>query len=69
MAYTPQAPTAFSNGPTLIEAQVEIIVDYVRKMEADGIRTIEPTRDAEVEYKAALAEMANYTLLPFTDSW
>ncbi|KAI5361226.1 Putative flavin monooxygenase, FAD/NAD(P)-binding domain superfamily [Septoria linicola] len=69
MAYTPQAPTALSNGPTIIEAQVEMIVDAITKLESEGVKTIEPKREAEMEWKAALDEMSKYTLFPFTDSW
>lgn len=69
MAYTPQAPTAFSNGPTIIEAQVETAVDFIKKLEKEGIQTIEPRKEAEAEWKNALNEMTKYTLLPSTDSW
>ncbi|KAK3075968.1 hypothetical protein LTR53_000272 [Teratosphaeriaceae sp. CCFEE 6253] len=69
MAYTPQAPTALSNGPTIIEAQVETIVDMVRKLESEGARKIEAQAKAEEEWKQALDAMSKYTLIPFTDSW
>ncbi|KXT09552.1 hypothetical protein AC579_238 [Pseudocercospora musae] len=69
MAYTPQAPTALSNGPTIIECQVETIVDFIKKLEAEGAKSIEARQDAEAEWKQALNEMTKYTLFPFTDSW
>ncbi|KAK4565809.1 hypothetical protein LTR86_003658 [Recurvomyces mirabilis] len=68
-AYTPQAPTALSNGPTIIEAQVETIVDMIRKLEAEGARKFEAKEEAEEEWKATLAARSKMTLLPFTDSW
>jgi len=69
MAYTPQAPTALSNGPTIIEAQVETIVDMVSKLESEGARKIEAQKPAEQEWKATLDAMSKYTLIPYTDSW
>lgn len=69
MAYTPQAPTALSNGPTIIEAQVETIVDMIAKLEAEKAESIEAQRAAEVEWKETLDAMSKYTLIPYTDSW
>lgn len=69
MSYTPQSPTALSNGTTIIEAQVETIADMIAKSEQEGNKSIEPRRDAEVEWKAALDSMTAYTLFPFTSSW
>lgn len=69
MSYTPQAPTALSNGPTIIEAQVETAVDMIKKLEDEGARSIEPTKEAEVEWKQTCDAMLPYTLFPHTDSW
>ena len=69
MSYTPQSPTALSNGPTIIEAQVETIADMIRKLESEHATTIEPQREAEEQWKASLDAMTKGTLLPFTDSW
>ena len=69
MAYTPQAPTALSNGPTIIEAQVETIADMIAKLESEKAQSIEPTRAAEEEWKAKLGAMSKMTLIPYTDSW
>ncbi|KAK0280507.1 hypothetical protein LTR35_008149 [Friedmanniomyces endolithicus] len=69
MAYTPQAPTALSNGPTIIEAQVETIVAMVAKLESEGARKIEAKRQAEQEWKAMLDAMSQMTLIRLTDSW
>ena len=65
--YTPQAPTALSNGPTILEAQIETIVDMVAKLESENAKTIEPQRAAEVEWKETLKAMMDYTLIPYTD--
>ncbi len=69
MVYTPQAPTPLSNGPTIIEAQVESIADIIAKMEAENAKTIEAQRAAEEEWAQTLHSMSKYTLIPFTDSW
>ncbi|KJX92210.1 cyclopentanone 1,2-monooxygenase like protein [Zymoseptoria brevis] len=69
MAYSPQAPTALSNGPTIIEAQVESIVDMIVKLESEGATKIEAKRSAEEEWKSHLDGMLDHTLFPFTDSW
>ena len=69
MCYTPQAPTALSNGPTIIEAQVETVVDMVKKLEAENIVALEAQKAASEEWKQALDAMSKYTLIPYTDSW
>ncbi|KAK4612125.1 FAD-binding monooxygenase acrE [Fulvia fulva] len=69
MAYSPQAPTALSNGPTIIEAQVETIVDMIKKLESEGTKVIEPTKEAESQWKEHCNSMLQYTLFPFTESW
>ncbi|OAL34953.1 hypothetical protein AYO20_05668 [Fonsecaea nubica] len=69
MIYGPQAPTAFTNGPVFIESQVDIVVDLIKKLEAEGIKSIEAKRDAEEQWKQAIQEANDKTLLPLTDSW
>ena len=65
--YTQQAPTALSNGPTIIEAQVETIADMIAKLESEKVKTIEAQRAAEVEWKQMLKAMMDYTLIPYTE--
>jgi len=69
MSYTPQAPTALSNGTTIIEAQIETIVDMIEKLESEGGVAIEPTVEAETQWRHMITEMAKFTLFPYTDSW
>jgi hypothetical protein len=38
-------------------------------MRADGFLAIEPTRDAENEWKADMNAAVQHTLYPLTDSW
>lgn len=65
--YTPQAPTALSNGPTIIEAQVDTIVDMIKKLESEKARSIEPKQEAEAEWKQICHTMMQYTLIPYTN--
>jgi len=69
MVYTPQAPTALSNGPTIIETQVETVVDMIKKLESEEASSIEATKQAEDEWQGLIDSMAQYTLIPATDSW
>ena len=66
-SYTPQSPTSLSNGPTILEAQIETIADMIAKLESEKAQTIEPQKAAEEEWKATLDAMSKYTLIPYTD--
>ncbi|KAF2495021.1 cyclopentanone monooxygenase [Lophium mytilinum] len=69
MIYGPQAPTAFTNGPVFIESQVDIVVDLLKKMQSEAIKSVEPKRNAEEKWKQAIQDANDKTLLPLTDSW
>lgn len=69
MIYSPQAPTAFSNGPTILECQVDFIVDLIARAEAEGISVVEANASAQQEWTALIEKMCEKTLLPFTNSW
>lgn len=69
IAYSPQSPAPLTNAVPLIEAQVELAVDIIARAELAGAKSIEATRDAEVEWKTHLNALAEGTLFPFTDSW
>ncbi|EXJ87480.1 hypothetical protein A1O3_04440 [Capronia epimyces CBS 606.96] len=69
MTYSPQAPTALSNGPTILECQVDFVVDSIAKLERENIKSIEPLHSAEVEWKQLITTMNDRTLFPFTSSW
>lgn len=64
-----KAPTAFSNGPVFIEAQVDIVVELLRKLQDENIMSIEAKRPAEEKWKKSIQDANNLTLLPLTDSW
>jgi cation diffusion facilitator CzcD-associated flavoprotein CzcO len=63
------APTAFTNGPVFIESQVDIVVDLIKRLQDEGIKSIEAQRSAEEKWKQAIQDANNKTLLPLTDSW
>ncbi|KAL6406626.1 cyclopentanone monooxygenase [Ilyonectria robusta] len=63
------APTAFTNGPVFIEAQVDILVDLLKKLQSQGIKSIEAQRTYEEKWKQAIQEANDKTLMPLTDSW
>lgn len=67
--YGAQGPTAFSNGPTCVEVQGDWIVDSIRKMKEENIKTIEATKEAEEEWRQKVTELSDKTLFPGTDSW
>lgn len=54
------APTALSNGPTIIEAQTDFICDTIAALRAQGAKTIEAKPEAEDEWKAAMNAMNQY---------
>ncbi|TVY28688.1 Baeyer-Villiger monooxygenase [Lachnellula hyalina] len=66
---TKSAPTAFTNGPPFIESQVDVLVDLIKKLQREGIRSIEGQRSAEEQWKKAIQDANDQTLLPLTDSW
>jgi len=68
-SYTPQSPTALSNGTTIIEAQVETAVDMIAALEKQNAKSIEAQPDAAAAWKKGIADVENMTLLPQTSSW
>lgn len=74
MCYTPFAPTAISNGTSIIEVQCDFAAAAIQKiLESDKqgrkIRSIEPTTEAEDEWEAYVDAQNAQTLMPFTESW
>jgi hypothetical protein len=54
------APTVVANGPTIIEAQTDFICDTIAALRAQGAVSIEPTTEAEEEWKAKLNAQVGY---------
>jgi hypothetical protein len=63
------APTAFTNGPVFLELQVEFIADFIKKMQAENLKSVEATHDAEKKWKNDICDMNDQTLFPLTKSW
>jgi cation diffusion facilitator CzcD-associated flavoprotein CzcO len=65
----PGSPSVLSNMPVSIEQHVEWITSCIEHMRKHGIATIEARADAEMQWTAHVAELANSSLLPTADSW
>lgn len=63
------APTALSNGPSIIELQGDFVVSAISRLEASNGKSLEPTREAEDEWSEMIEAMNKPTLLPLTNSW
>uniref|UniRef100_A0AC34GHF5 Cyclohexanone monooxygenase n=1 Tax=Panagrolaimus sp. ES5 TaxID=591445 RepID=A0AC34GHF5_9BILA len=67
--YGPQAPTAFSNGPTLIEIQANWIIKAIDFCENNKYKYIDAKEDSQKEWAKEITAIANATLFPLADSW
>ncbi|KAK9465237.1 FAD/NAD(P)-binding domain-protein [Lipomyces arxii] len=67
--YGPQAPTAFSNGPSCIELQSNFIIEVMKYMRQRNIRSINADQIAENEWADEITASANKTLFPLAKSW
>lgn len=66
--FAAHAPAA-SNGPSCIEIQGSWIVDTIVKMRAEGVRSIDPSPEAEKKWTEELIDICQKTLIPTTPSW
>jgi cation diffusion facilitator CzcD-associated flavoprotein CzcO len=69
MVYSPQAPTSFSNGPPIIEIQVDWIADALVKMRDEKITSVEAQAESAESWYAEVKRVADETLYPTVDSW
>lgn len=74
MTYTPYAPTAISNGTTIIEVQCDFAVAAIEKIlksdeETKKIKAIEALPEAEDEWAQYIENQNEGTLFPLTESW
>ena len=67
--YGAQGPTAFSNGPSSVEAQGDWIVDAIKKIKDEEIKSINPTKAAEEKWRQNVKDLSDKTLFPGTASW
>ncbi|PYH44653.1 flavin-containing monooxygenase [Aspergillus saccharolyticus JOP 1030-1] len=69
LCYAVHGPTFLSNGPASIEIQSRWIVDAIRKMDETGLISVEPTEEAEKNWKTTVNTFTDMTLLGKADSW
>ncbi|KAK0113634.1 hypothetical protein ONS95_013879 [Cadophora gregata] len=69
MVYSPQAPTALSNGPPIIEIQVDWIAEAISKMREDGVVAVTPRWEAAKKWRQDIQNMNEKTLYPLANSW
>ncbi|OQD72563.1 hypothetical protein PENDEC_c020G02735 [Penicillium decumbens] len=69
LPYCVQAPTPLTSGPVFIELQADIIRDLVKKMESEGIRSLEPCETAAQAWRAEILAIGDMTLFPKAKSW
>ncbi|KAH0844012.1 Cyclopentanone 1,2-monooxygenase [Fonsecaea pedrosoi] len=69
MVYSPQAPTSLSNGPTILECQLDYVFAAIEKLEKEHAKSIEPTPEAQDEWKKTVLATTEGSLIPLTNSW
>lgn len=67
--YGPQSPAAFVNAATLVEVQVEWLIDVLRHMRRAGLTTIEATEEQEKKWREEVLAIGNGTLFSKADGW
>ncbi|MGE0809909.1 MAG: flavin-containing monooxygenase [Immundisolibacter sp.] len=65
----PQSPSVFTNMVASIEQHVEWIADCLDYLRAHRIARIEASENAQADWVAHTAAIANSTLMPQADSW
>jgi cation diffusion facilitator CzcD-associated flavoprotein CzcO len=60
--YGPFSPSAYANGPVVVESQADWIVSVMRKMRDEGHTRIHPTHQAEREWKEKVIAIHAMTL-------
>lgn len=69
MVYSPQAPTALSNGPPVVESQIEWILKAMHKMKEEGIKHLDPEDQPAKAWRQSIQDDNEKTLYPLEDSW
>ncbi|EME83105.1 uncharacterized protein MYCFIDRAFT_188249 [Pseudocercospora fijiensis CIRAD86] len=67
--YGPHAPTAYGNGPSIVEPQCEWILKTMQLMAKDGKTKINAQAQAEQEWKKVVNELHAATVRDSVDSW
>ncbi|KEZ41481.1 Cyclopentanone 1,2-monooxygenase [Scedosporium apiospermum] len=66
--YGPQGPTSFCNGPTCAELQGDWIIKTIIHLRDQNRHHIDPTGEAEQEWRTLVNQIGDMTLLPRTKS-
>jgi len=67
--YGPQAPTAFSSGPSCTQFQAEWVEKAFKVIKDKGITRLEATQESEDDWCRRLSEAWDKTLFPMAKSW
>lgn len=67
--YGPLAPTAYGNGPSVVEPQADWMVDVMKKMRDQKKTKIDADEQAEDEWKEHTNYVHSFTLRHNLDSW
>jgi len=67
--YGPQAPTAFSNGPSCTQFQAEWVEEAMKQFQKDGIVRVDAKQEAEDEWCKRMNEEWDASLFPRAKSW
>jgi len=67
--YGPQAPTAFSNGPSCTQFQAEFVEKAIKLATEKGITRLESTPETEADWCKRMQEKWDITLFPLAKSW
>ena len=67
--YGPQAPTAFSNGPSCTQFQAEFLEKFFKQIKDDKIDRVEATQAYEDDWCKRMHEKWNASLFPQAKSW
>lgn len=62
--YGPHGPTLLSNGPSSVEIQARWIRDAIKQVNRQGLKYINPTKDAEKAWKQRINDLAAPSLFP-----
>lgn len=65
MVYSPQAPTALSNGPPIIESQIDWIVKTMDKMKAEDIELLDAQDEPAKKWRQDIQDMNSKTFCKF----
>lgn len=67
--YGPQAPTAFSSGPSCTQFQAEWVEETFKTIKEKGITRLEATQQSEDDWCKRMNEEWDATLFPMAKSW